>query len=168
MGNWIFIGLVIASVAAIAVGMAVLSLAAQRRKHRAEFERAQRDFRRQREHLEAEYYLKAAQSGKPRGLRWKDCEFTSDVLFARDRKSAVTWAFAPVTLSFEAIEGGPMEGVEAVGNLRAATAVFRWQHAVWSSDGRTLFNLEPAEAIRYFQHELELESPEVAAGGRTS
>ena len=42
-----------------------------------------------------------------------------------------------------------------VGNLRAATVVFRLDGPQWRADGRALFNLNPAEAIAHFQHELE-------------
>ena len=45
--------------------------------------------------------------------------------YARHRRSGELSAFVSVTIGFEAIEGGDMEDVEAVGNLRAATAVFR-------------------------------------------
>ena len=55
----------------------------------------------------------------------------------------------------EAIEGGGMEDVEAVGNLRAATVVFRLDGPEWRADGRALFNLNPAEAIAHFHRELE-------------
>ncbi len=65
-------------------------------------------------------------------------------------------AFVAITISFEAIEGGPMEGVEAVGNLRAATAVFRVRRRSWATDGRAIFNLNPTEAVRYFRENLEL------------
>ena len=44
----------------------------------------------------------------------------------RERGTGLLLALTPVTIAFEAIEGGPMEGVEAVGNLRAATAVFTY------------------------------------------
>ncbi|MEK6248535.1 MAG: hypothetical protein N2C12_10180, partial [Planctomycetales bacterium] len=55
------------------------------------------------------------------------------------------------TISFEAIEGGGMEEVEAVSNLRAATAVFFMDGDRWDTRGRVIFNLEPAEAIERFQ-----------------
>lgn len=124
----------------------------RRRTHQA---RLQRDFRLQRERLEALFLDKASNSGKPRGLRWKDCDFQNPVVFARDRKTARLMAFVGVTVSFEAIEGGPMEDVEAVGNLRAATAFFRHDGHAWQTDGRVIFNLEPAEAVAYYDRELE-------------
>ncbi len=114
-----------------------------------------RDFRMQRERLEALFFDKASRSGKPRGLRWKDCDFASSVAYARDRRTSHLLAFVGVTLSFEAVEGGPMEDVEAVGNLRAATAFFRHDGEHWQTDGRVLFNLDPSEAIAYYEGEVE-------------
>ena len=64
-------------------------------------------------------------------------------------------ALVAVTISFEAIPGGGMEEVEAVGNLRAATVVFRLDGPEWETDGKACFNLSPAQTIDYFQHELE-------------
>ena len=58
-----------------------------------------------------------------------------------------------------------MEDVEAVGNLRAATAVFRVERGIWATDGRALFNLNPTEAIAYYQDNLELVGQEFAHHG---
>jgi hypothetical protein len=49
-----------------------------------------------------------------------------------------------------------------VGNLRAATAVFRVERGHWATDGRALFNLNPTEAIAYYQDNLELVGKEFA------
>ncbi len=117
---------------------------------------ARRDFHRQREHLEARFLQIASRSGKPRGLEWTSCDFDDAVVYARDRRSGELSAFVAITIGFEAVEGGPMEGVEAVGNLRAATAVFRVRRRSWATDGRAIFNLNPTEAVRYFQENLEL------------
>lgn len=120
----------------------------------AEYESARRDFHQQRERLEARFFHLASGSGKPRGLRWTECDFDNDVTYARDRQSGELCAFVAVTIAFEAVEGGLMEGVEAVGNLRAASAVFRFQDGRWQTDGRALFNLSPSEAIRHFHDNL--------------
>ncbi len=48
-----------------------------------------------------------------------------------------------------------MEDNPNVGNLRAATAVFRFDGNDWTTDGRAIFNLNPLQAIEHFQHELE-------------
>ena len=127
-----------------------------------ELARARRDFHRQREHLEAQFVRLAAESGKPRGLEWVRCDFDDDVTYARHRRNGELSAFVAVTIGFEAVEGGGMENVEAVGNLRAATAVFHVKKGHWATEGRALFNLNPAEAIAYYQDNLELVGQEVA------
>jgi hypothetical protein len=130
------------------------------------FARARREFHLKREQLEAKFLHLAGDSGKPRGLRWVDCDFENDVTYARDKRNGQLSAFVGVTISFEAVEGGGMEEVEAVGNLRAATAVFGFdERRQWYTDGRAIFNLNPSEAIQYYQANLELVAQE-AAGGR--
>jgi hypothetical protein len=127
-----------------------------------ELARAKRAFHRHREHLEARFLRLASSSGKPRGLEWVRCDFDDDVIYARHRQSGELSAFVGVTIGFEAIDGGGMEHVEAVGNLRAATAVFRVERGNWATDGRALFNLNPAEAIAHYQDNFELVAQEFA------
>jgi hypothetical protein len=52
-----------------------------------------------------------------------------------------------------------MEEVEAVGNLRSATAVFGYRDGAWGTDGRAVFNLEPSEALDRFGAALESVDP---------
>jgi hypothetical protein len=115
--------------------------------------RAMADFREQSGELASKFLQAAAATGKPRGLSWKACEFVGPVLFAVD-PAARLYALAPVSIGFEAIEGGGMEDVEAVGNLRLATAVFVVRDGQWSTDGRAVFNLDPPAALRHFQASL--------------
>ena len=121
----------------------------------SELERVRNIFYRRREWAEAKFMTLASESGKPRGLAWVECEFDNGVSFARDRESGDLRALVAVTISFEAIEGGGMEDNPNVGNLRAATAVFRFDGNDWPTDGRAIFNLNPLQAIEHFQHELE-------------
>ncbi len=127
----------------------------RRRQSEALAQRARQTFAHRREWLEARFVTLASQSGKPRGLAWVGCDFQNEVRFARDRETGLLRAFVGVTISFEAIEGGGMEDVEAVGNLRAATAVFQFDGQDWRTDGRALFNLSPEQAIQRYQHEVE-------------
>ena len=120
------------------------------------FDRSRREFHLQREHLEAKFFELAASSGKPRGLEWTSCEFDDEVSYARNRESGDLAALVGVTISFAAIVGGDMEDVEAVGNLRAATAVFVYVDQHWRTEGRAIFNLSPTEAIRHFHSSLEM------------
>lgn len=117
---------------------------------------AQEQFRRHREHLEAKFVQLAGASGKPRGLAWVRVDFENDVQFARDRHSGELCALVGITIGFEAIEGGGMEDVEAVSNLRAATAVFLFVNQQWDTLGRAIFNLDPQAAIRHFDHDMEV------------
>jgi hypothetical protein len=116
------------------------------------------EFFQRREWLEARFLTLAGTSGKPRGLAWIDCEFDSQVTWARDRESGDPRALVAVTIRFEAIAGGGMEHNPNVGNLRAATAVFQWTNGQWQTVGRAIFNLTPTQAIQHFQHELEAEN----------
>src|ERR1700747_439524 len=98
-----------------------------------EADRGRRDFRMQREVLEARFFDLAAVSGKPRGLRWVDCDWLEKVTLARYRQTGLLTAFVAVNISFEAIAGGDMEDVAAVGNIRDAAAVFHYQKGHWGT-----------------------------------
>ncbi|HVU87049.1 MAG TPA: hypothetical protein VHD36_06995 [Pirellulales bacterium] len=140
----------------VTAAVALLWVKLKARLARANYERYRSDFHLHRERLEAKFFELAGKSGKPRGLRWTDCSFDDEVTYARHRQNGELCAFVAVTIAFEAIEGGGMEEVEAVSNLRAATAVFRLDHGKWQTDGRAIFNLNPTEAIAYYQDNLVL------------
>jgi len=72
----------------------------------------------------------------------------------RDRANGEIVGLVGVTISFEAIEGGGMEDVEAVGNLRAATAVFIHNGREWTTQGKAIFNLEPREVLERYPESL--------------
>lgn len=133
----------------------VISKAAVRRVRNGYTARARSLFSQRREWLEADFLTQAQRSGKPRGLQWVNCDFDDAVSYARDKANGQIRALVGVTISFEATPGGGMEDVEAVGNLRCATAVFRFHRNKWETDGRAIFNLRPDEAILHFKHELE-------------
>jgi hypothetical protein len=117
--------------------------------------RARELFLLQRERLEARFVTAAAATGKPRGLRWKDCSFDREVELARERQTGQLVALVPVTIQFEAIEGSDMEGLPAVGNLRNASAVFFFQRGQWLTVGKAVFNLNPVEVIQHFNKRYE-------------
>jgi len=160
MAGW-WVPAVIGTIVVVALALLAWRPLRARLRER-ELARARKDFHRHREHLEARFQRLASQSGKPRGLEWVRCDFENDVVYARHRRSGEISAFVGVTIGFEAIEGGGMEEVEAVANLRAATAVFRVERGTWLTDGRALFNLNPAEAVAYYQENLELVGQELA------
>lgn len=122
---------------------------------RREARQAMVEFRRHREMLEARFFDLASASGTPRGLRWVDIDWLSSVTFARDRQTGLLAAFVAVNVRFAAIEGGDMEDVAAVGNIRDAAAVFHYQHGAWGTGGRALFNMNPADALVRLQSQFE-------------
>lgn len=147
---WICFALVCA---VVAIGLSLRASASFRERAML---KARKQFYLRREWLEAEFLKLAGVRGIPRGLRWVDSDFDNDVQFARDRNSGQLRALVATTIRFEAIEGGGMEDVEAVSNLRAATAIFFYEGKKWTTSGRALFNLNPTEAIQHYRHELEM------------
>ena len=156
VGGLDMIGWILAGAAILAGIGALVWRPLRRRIHANELTRARSLFHTQREHLEAKFFMLAAASGKPRGLGWSNIDFENDVTYARQRDSGELSSLVGVTISFEAIEGGGMEHVEAVSNLRAATAIFVFRQGKWATDGRTLFNLNPIEAVEFYHDNLEL------------
>jgi hypothetical protein len=118
--------------------------------------RAMGAFRLQREQLEAKFFDLAAAQGKPRGLVWRECEWNNNVVFARDLHSGLLTAFVAVNVRFEAVEGGDMENVEAVGVIRDAAAVFHYRRGRWGTGGKTLFNMNPADALKRLEGQYQL------------
>ena len=114
-------------------------------------ERARELFKLQRERLEAHFHSAAAATGKPRGLRWVDCEWEDEVIFVRERQSGQIAALVGVTIQFEAIPGGDMEGNPNVDNLKNASAVFFFHAGHWHTVGKAVFNKNPDEALDHFQ-----------------
>ena len=134
------------------------------KEERAALER----FRLQREYLEARFFDLASRKGKPRDLIWTDCDWLSEVTFARDVQTDLLTAFVAINVSFEAVEGGEMEDVEAVGLLREAAAMFHYQNGTWGTGGRALFNMNPRTALDRLQGQyqpLELNRIDSLKGG---
>ena len=92
MSEWIVVGLVF-------VAGIVFGVIATKKRHlvtrQRQLDEARLLFHRMREQLEAKFLQRAALSGKPRGLRWADCEFEHDVAYARDRQSGQLCAWWP-------------------------------------------------------------------------
>lgn len=114
------------------------------------------EFKELRPQLQEKFLAAASATGKPRGLRWKQCDLDTNEVFAIDRANGELHALVGATVSFEAIPGGGMEEVEAVGSLRSATATFVYRKDEWTTDGRVVFNHEPAETLAKYQESLEL------------
>ena len=154
----IIVSVALAVLAGTAIVVALRPIRAARRAE--QLARIQRDFHRQREQLEAKFIDRAAASGKPRGLTWTNVDFDDDVIYVRDRRNRSLKALVAIEVSFEAVEGGGMEEVEAVSNVRAATAEFLYDGARWCTAGRVYFNLAPSAAVKYLSADMELVAEE--------
>jgi hypothetical protein len=124
------------------------------RRFATQFAQARASLSADRNTAEIEFFEMASASGKPRGLRWVDCDFHDDALLAYDGANGEIYALRGVTVRFEAVAGGGMEDVEAVGNLRFATAVFLYRNKRWTTDGRVVFNLGPRETLERYKANL--------------
>ena len=109
-------------------------------------ERLIASFDRDRDRYQREYLARASSTGLPRGLRWVGCDWLPDRVVLRDRATQQPNLLVSINLRFEAIKGSDMEDVAAVSNVRDACAVFQWTTNTWETSGRTLFNMNPAEA----------------------
>jgi hypothetical protein len=145
-------------IAVVVVGAMLLLLCwrpLNRFGRQVQLERARESFRLQRERLEAVFVRAARNSGKPRGLLWKDCQFESGVELVRDRKTGEIAALVEVLIQFEAVQGGDMEDNTNVDRLRNASAVFFFHQGQWSTVGKAVFNMNPSEAVEHFKNQYE-------------
>jgi hypothetical protein len=92
-------------------------------------------------------FQQLAQLGKPRGLRWVRLDWHDEMELIRDRTTGQHLALCLITVYFEAIEGGEMEGIEAVALPRLATAVSVYEKGHWQATQTVWFNLTPEEVI---------------------
>jgi len=146
---WFLTGLAILAV--VIVLFFVLKGPALKQREEHLLKQAMDQFRIRREQLEAKFYDIASNLGKPRGVTWNTCDWKPPVEFARDNESGLLTAFVSVEISFAAIPGGDMEDVEAVGDLRDASALFHYQNGNWGTGGKALFNMDPKTAVQHLQ-----------------
>jgi hypothetical protein len=135
-----------------AAAVVLLALAARWLWHlgrAVQVERARELFRLQHERFEEQVRAAAAATGKPRGLTWVSCLITGDAVLARAAAGGIV-ALVPVEVRFEAVPGSDMEGNPNAAEPRRATAVFTFARGGWHTDGRVVFNLDPARAAATF------------------
>ena len=161
IGHW----WIILAVVMIAVLAAMSWLPVRAGLGLARFRDARRDFHRHRERLEAKFVQLGTAPTREDCPRWTEVDFDDDVSYARNRANGQISAFVAVTIELEDPDDELLSVLDsselADENRRAATAVFRFDNGHWDTDGRALFNLSPAQAIRFYHHELELLGQEV-------
>ena len=99
--------------------------------------RARELFRRQREHLEADFVAGVARREPFEAACWDDARWGDNVLYARDRRSRTLLALVAVEL----------DDAEPPLTDRHATAVFEFRGQRWRAEGRHLDDVEPYEAF---------------------
>ena len=150
------------------VAIVLLAAAAYRWRPRRGAPRAvrlvhvKRRFHFQRERLEAKFIQLAAAHATGNAPRWADCTFADDVAYVRDRTTGELSAFVPMTVATEESDRSLPGTADAVGNLQAGTAVFRFDRDHWETDGRAILNLSPTEAVHFDGKRLEIVGEELA------
>ena len=123
---------------------------------------AKRRFHVQREWLEAKFVQLAESHANPNAPRWIDCAFDDDVSYVRNRTTGELSALVAVTIASEGYNRSFQSTAEAVGNLQAGTAVFRFDCDHWETDGRAILNLSPNETVHHFGEDFEIVGEELA------
>ena len=139
----LFWSIVVAITALAWLAWATLRPGAARRR----IARAREQFDAHRAECRDRFLAAASATGKPRGLRWKAPDWGERLALAREKDTGRLALLVEVTLAFEAVEDGDMEGVAAVGNLRNASALFFYHQGAWHTTGKAIFNLNPDEVI---------------------
>jgi hypothetical protein len=123
---------------------------------------AKQRFHAQRERLEAKFVQLAAAHARTDAPQWADCTFDDDVSYVRNRTTGELSAFVAVTIASDNLDAAIRGSSDAVGNLQAGTAVFRFDRDHWETDGRAFLNLSPSEAVQHFRNDLEVVAEEFA------
>ena len=154
---------ILAVVAAGGIG-AILSLwwPLRARRRQRGFSQARRDFHIQRERLEVKFIHLAATKPAPHVLHWDGCEFDDDVAYVRNRATGEVSAFVGITVSASDPTGPMIDIADLIDSLHVGTAIFRFDGVRWETDGKAILNLNPAEAIRQHQKDLEVIGEELA------
>lgn len=124
------------------------------------FADARRDFHFQRERLEIRFIQLAQAQAKDSAPQWMDCEFDDDVCYVRNRYTGELSAFVGARVFFSGIDDTVEPG--QICGIREVTTVFRFDGQQWLTDGRAIFNLTPAEAVRFYERDLEMIGQELA------
>ncbi len=143
-----------------------------RRRRRPCLDEARRLFRPQREHLEAKF-VDLAQAAHDRGIpRWLDCDFDDEVTYVCNRRTGQLAALVAITVTLAGRKSvldnlpsgyvGPLHKGKLMapptGSLRSATAIFCFDGDCWTTEGRAIFNLSPAETLCFYRRDLQIVS----------
>lgn len=109
-------------------------------------EQAQESLRLQQQRLEEMVLRQGIASGKPRGLKWRRCQFQGEPLWLHEEEKGQVAVLVPLVVEFEP-QGEPedWEG-HPMNDPRRGVVLFFLRRGEWESAGRVLFNLTPQQA----------------------
>ncbi|MBC7351380.1 MAG: hypothetical protein H5U08_03395 [Thermogutta sp.] len=136
---------------AVAAILAALWRPLRRLQARAVFEKARRQFHRQRESLEARLVRQIAVPVVAGELEWVDCEFDDEVLYLRERGGHRLAAVVLVTLGTDSDWLPASEESQ-----RCGVAIFRFDKDHWTVDPKVYMNLTPEDVVRQFSGTMEV------------
>ena len=112
-------------------------------------------FQEQHASLENDFFNQAKASGKPRGLIWKQIDWEPDFRLAKDRRTDRYVVLYGVSIQFEAIPDGDMEGLPAVDLAKMATVVFAFEAGMWHATDKVVFNFHPDGMLQEYAARFE-------------
>jgi hypothetical protein len=128
------------------------SLRVLRREMREEL--ARRQFRPQRERLEARFLAALGRIDPVEKLRWEDAQWNNEIIWARDRQTHRLLAL--IGVRFEADPFFDDSGLPP----RHSTALFELRGKHWHADGKRLDEVRPDEALLRHQRFVAVVPPE--------
>lgn len=128
-------------------------------QHRQTLQDAKKVFRLQREWVEAKFVSYAKKTLEPDIWLWDEADFNNEVLFARNRKDGLLYAYLPIIIEMNR----PVRHMHLPKNplfLRQITAIaqFDVESQQWHFTGTTFFNQTPSDLIERKSFEFHLVS----------
>lgn len=111
-----------------------------------------RRFAYQREHLELKFSGLALAQNTPHDFKHVECDWKSDVRFARDRMTGCIHALVSVDIVLTPNQFGAEKESSFLMIRKPAVAVFQCQDGIWGTRGLALFNRTPADAVEDRPH----------------
>jgi hypothetical protein len=114
-------------------------------------ERAQESLRLQQQRLEEMVLRQGMASGKPRGLKWRRCQFQGEPIWLHEAEKDQLAVLVPLIIEFD--PSGDSEGWEGdmVNEPRQGVILFYFRRGEWETGGRVLFNLSPHQVAQQLE-----------------
>jgi hypothetical protein len=143
------------AIAAVAVGLVIAGASSLRLLNReVREEQARRQFRPQRERLEAKFLTALGRIDPVEKLRWEDATWNDEIVWARDRRTRRLLALIGVRFAGDPLFDDPELPP------RHATALFELRGKQWMAEGKRLDEVRPDEALLRHQRFVPVVLPQ--------